>query len=326
MDKDRLEFLIPIYNEATCLAHLMERLDGIKRDFAEVELSVLFVNDGSSDTSLELLIDFTRKFSYVRVIDLSRNFGHQFALTAGLDHCDADYVCIIDGDLQDPPELVKDLYHRAKKESINVVYGQRRMRAGESIFKKLTASVFYKVISVMCKIDIPRDTGDFRLIDSKVLKALKDMKETHRFIRGMVPWVGFRNEAFQYDRDPRYAGETKYTLTRMVRFAMDGIFSFSRKPLRVASYLGIIVALVGFIGMTYMVYLKLFTNEVVEGITVILISIAIIGGAQLLMLGILGEYIGRIFEQTKNRPLYIVNQVYRGNVQNSSEQKRTSDA
>ncbi len=313
MTKDKLEFLIPVYNEDTCLDHLMERLDRIKRDFTDVELSVLFINDGSSDNSLEKLIGYAQQYDYIRVIDLSRNFGHQFALTAGLDHCDADYVCIIDGDLQDPPELVKDLYNRAKQDSINVVYGQRSARAGESIFKKVTASFFYKTINVMCKTDIPRDTGDFRLIDRKVLTALKDMKESHRFIRGMVPWVGFKSEAFQYERDSRYAGETKYTLTKMLRFAMDGIFSFSRKPLRLASYLGIIVAFLGFLGMAYMIYLKLFTNDVVEGITIILVSIAIIGGVQLLMLGILGEYIGRIFEQSKDRPLYVIDNIYDGN-------------
>jgi len=322
MTKDKLEFLIPVYNEDTCLDHLMERLDGIKRDFTDVALSVLFINDGSSDNSLEKLIGYAQKYDYIRVIDLSRNFGHQFALTAGLDHCDADYICIIDGDLQDPPELVKDLYNRAKQGSINVVYGQRSARAGESIFKKVTASLFYKTINVMCKTDIPRDTGDFRLIDRKVLNALKGMKESHRFIRGMVPWVGFKSEAFQYERDSRYAGETKYTLAKMLRFAMDGIFSFSRKPLRIASYLGIIVALLGFLGMAYMIYLKLFTNDVVEGITIILVSIAIIGGVQLLMLGILGEYIGRIFEQSKDRPLYVIDNIYG---RNEGSAKRMTD-
>ena len=312
MAMDKLEFLIPIYNEESCLTHLMERLDGIKRDFTDVDLSVLFVNDGSSDKSLEMLIGYTQKYDYIRVINLSRNFGHQFALTAGLDNCEADYICIIDGDLQDPPELVKELYNRAKQGAINVVYGQRTARAGESVFKKISALFFYKLINVMCKTEIPRDTGDFRLIDKKVLSALKGMSESHRFIRGMVPWVGFKNEAFHYDRDSRYAGVTKYTLTKMLRFALDGIFSFSRKPLRLASYLGIIVAFLGFLGMAYMIYLKLFTNTVVEGITVVLTSIAILGGVQLLILGIIGEYIGRIFEQSKQRPLYVIDEIYGG--------------
>jgi len=309
---DKLEFLIPIYNEESCLDHLMDRLDAIKQDFTDVDLHVLFINDGSNDKSLEILVSYTQKFDYVRLIDLSRNFGHQFALTAGLDHCEADYVCIIDGDLQDPPELVKDFYNRAKQGLFNVVYGQRSARAGESYFKKKSASFFYKFISAMCKTEIPRDTGDFRLIDKKVLTSLRSMKESHRFIRGMVPWLGFKSEAFQYDRDARFAGETKYTLSKMLRFAMDGIFSFSRKPLRVASYLGILVAFLGFLGMAYMIYLKLFTKDVVEGITVVLTSIATLGGVQLLMLGILGEYIGRIFEQSKNRPLYIIDKIYDG--------------
>lgn len=307
---EKLEFVIPVYNEESCLDALMNRLDALRSNFSEVDMHVLFVNDGSSDKSREILIGFARNFEYVRLIDLSRNFGHQFALTAGLDHAAADYVCIIDGDLQDPPELTRDMYRIAKEKSLHIVYGKRNSRAGESTFKKLTASLFYKFINVMCQIEIPRDTGDFRLIDRKVLESLKGMKELHRFIRGMVPWVGFKSEPFYYDRDPRHAGETKYTLRKMIRFALDGIFSFSRKPLRLASYLGIIVAILGFVGLGYMIYLKLFTNTVVEGITVILTSIAIIGGVQLLILGIIGEYIGRIFEQSKNRPLYIIDEIY----------------
>lgn len=315
---DKLELLIPVYNEELCLEHLMTRLDAVKLDFTEIEFRVLFVNDGSTDRSIEMLIGFTRRYDYVRAINLSRNFGHQFALTAGLDHCDADYICIIDADLQDPPELVKELYNRAKQDSINIVYGQRSIRMGESLFKKITASLFYNFINAMCKIDIPKDTGDFRLIDRKVVSALKNMNETHRFIRGMVPWLGFKSVAFKYNRDSRYAGETKYTLTKMLRFAMDGIFSFSYKPLRIASYLGTIVAFIGFVGMAYMIYLKLFTDIVVEGITAVLTSIAILGGVQLLILGIVGEYIGRIFEQTKYRPLYIIDEIYGNDHQNHS--------
>ena len=307
---DKLEFVIPVYNEESCLNLLMTRLDAIKHSFPEVDLHVLFVNDGSQDKSREILIGFSKGYDYVRVVDLSRNFGHQFALTAGLDHCDADYICIIDGDLQDPPELVKDMYRVAKEKSLLIVYGKRTSRAGESLFKKATAAAFYKLLNVMCQIEIPRDTGDFRLIDRKVIDSLKSMKELHRFIRGMVPWVGFSSEPFYYDRDPRHAGETKYTLRKMIRFALDAMLSFSRKPLRLASYLGIVVAIMGFLGLGYMIYLKLFTESVVEGITVILTSIAIIGGVQLLILGIIGEYIGRIFEQSKNRPLYIIDEIY----------------
>jgi len=298
----------------------MTRLDAIQQDFTEVDVHVLYVNDGSTDRSLRILIEFARSYPYVRVINLSRNFGHQFALTAGIDNTDADYVCVLDADLQDPPELVKDMYAMARQNASNIIYGQRRMRAGESFFKKMTATLFYKLINVMCKTDIPRDTGDFRLIDRKVISALKGMKETHRFIRGMIPWVGFKSEAFLYDRDARFAGETKFTLIKMLRFALDGIFSFSRKPLRIASYLGIIVACMGFVGMSYIIYLKLFTTNVIEGLTVILLSIAIIGGVQLLMLGILGEYIGRVFEQIKNRPLYVIDEIYdRSSVPVSSE-------
>lgn len=309
---DTIEFIIPIYNEEKCLSSLMERICKIKDKFTNVVLHVLFVNDGSSDNSLDMLIGFSQTYDYVRVINLSRNFGHQFALTAGIDNCTADYACIIDGDLQDPPELIEDMYNLAKIQSMNIVYGQRAKREGEGLFKKTTALMFYRLINTMCKIEIPHDTGDFRIVDRKVLDALKEMKEAHRFIRGMVPWVGFKSTAFHYDRDARYAGETKYTLRKMLRFALDGIFSFSRKPLRLASYFGLVVAALGFVGMTYMIYLKIFTNTVVEGITVVLTSIAIIGGVQLLILGIIGEYIGRIFEQSKNRPLYVIEDIYDG--------------
>lgn len=309
---NKVEFVIPIYNEESCLPRLMDRLHAIRQKTSEFDVHVLFVNDGSRDKSRELLIGYVAKHDYVRAIDLSRNFGHQYALTAGIDYCDADYVCVIDGDMQDPPELVQDMYKKAKNESLNIVYGKRKARAGETAFKKITASFFYKFINTMCQIEIPGDTGDFRMMDRKVVNALRAMKESHRFIRGMVPWLGFKSEPFYYDRDARYAGETKYPLRKMLSFALHGIFSFSRKPLRVASYLGMFVAMLGFFGMGYIIYLKLFTNLVVEGITAILTSIAIIGGVQLLMLGILGEYIGRVFEQTKNRPLYIIDNIYDG--------------
>lgn len=307
---EKIEFLIPIYNESTCLHELMSRLEKVKQNLSGLDLHILFVNDGSTDDSRDILIKLASQYDYVRVIDLSRNFGHQYALTAGLDYCDADYVCIIDGDMQDPPELIKDMYELMQKESLNIVYGKRKTRQGETAFKKFTASLFYRIINALCQIDIPRDTGDFRLIDRKVVEAMREMKETHRFIRGMVPWLGFKSGPLLYDRDQRFAGDTKYTLRKMLRLAFDGVFSFSRKPLRVASYIGIVVAILGFIGLSYMIFMKLFTDTIVPGITVILTAISIIGGVQLLMMGILGEYMGRVFEQTKNRPLYIIDNIY----------------
>ncbi|MDH5180604.1 MAG: glycosyltransferase family 2 protein [Gammaproteobacteria bacterium] len=309
---NKLEYVIPVYNEEKCLPELMSRLENVRNKLTELDVHILFINDGSADRSREQLIEFTRRYDYVRVIDLSRNFGHQYALTAGLDFCDADYICIIDGDMQDPPELVSEMLAKLQKESLNIVYGKRRQRQGETLFKKVTANAYYRLLNRMCQLEIPRDTGDFRLIDRKVVDALREMKETHRFIRGMVPWLGFKSAPFLYDRDARFAGDTKYTLRKMLRLAFDGMFSFSRKPLRVASYVGVVVALGGFVGLAYMIFLKLFTDDVVPGITVILTAISILGGVQLLMLGVVGEYLGRVFEQTKQRPLYIIDNIYAG--------------
>lgn len=307
---NKVEFLIPVYNEETCLDELMTRLENIKNSSKNLDVHVLFINDGSTDNSKKILIDFTTRYDYVRAIDLSRNFGHQYALTAGLDYCDADYICIIDGDLQDPPELVNDLYEKMQKESLNIAYGKRKSRHGETVFKRFTAAVFYRIINALCQIEIPSDTGDFRMIDRKVVNSLRELKETHRFIRGMVPWLGFKSGPLLYERDPRFAGDTKYTIRKMFRLAFDGVFSFSRKPLRIASYIGVVVAMLGFVGLGYMIFLKLFTDTAVPGVTVMLTAISMIGGVQLLMLGILGEYMGRIFEQTKHRPLYIIDNIY----------------
>ncbi len=229
-------------------------------------------------------------------------------MTAGLDHVDADYVVIIDGDLQDPPEVVTAMYARAL-EGFDVVYGRRNLRRGETAFKRATAYGFYRVIRRLCGVPIPEDTGDFRLISRKVLRALHAMRERHRFLRGMVPWAGFRAAEVRYDRDTRHAGETKYPLSKMIRFALDAIFSFSVAPLRAASLTGSAIVLLGGAGGAYVLYLKLFTVQVVPGITVILLTVILLGGVQIMMLGLIGEYIGRIFEESKRRPLYFVNEV-----------------
>lgn len=306
LQKDRIEFVVPVYNESDCLDELMRRLLVLRREMLEAEISIIFVNDGSQDGSLIKLVECAHRYPFVRVINFSRNFGHQAAVTAGLDHADAEYVCIIDADLQDAPELVKPMYEKAKKENLNVVYGQRCQRKGESVFKIVTAKIFYKLLQRLCSIDLPADTGDFRLIDRKVFQAMRQMREAHRFLRGIVPWVGFRSAPLLYDRDSRYAGKTKYPFRKMANFAIDGVLSFSNKPLRLASYIGFSIAVSGFIGLSYMIGLRLFTHQIVPGITVVLTAILLVGGAQLLMLGLLGEYVGRLFEQSKNRPLYLV--------------------
>ena len=308
LPKRTLEFVVPIFNEVACVDALVERLLVFRAATPAVEVGFTFVNDGSTDGTWERLLAYAEREERFALVDLSRNFGHQIAVTAGLDHVDADHVVIIDGDLQDPPEVVTAMYARAL-EGFDVVYGRRNIRRGETAFKRLTAYGFYRVIRQLCGVSIPEDTGDFRLISRKVLHALQRMRERHRFLRGMVPWVGFRATEVRYDRDARYAGETKYPLSKMVRFALDAIFSFSVAPLRAASLAGLGIVLLGFLGGAYMLYLKLFTTRVVPGITVILFTVILLGGAQIMILGLIGEYIGRIFEESKRRPLYFVNEV-----------------
>jgi len=302
---ESMAIVIPIFNEESCIDELIRRLLRLRSEMEGIELSFLFVNDGSYDRSLDLLLDYAGRYDFLKVISLSRNFGHQMAITAGLDHAEADYVAIIDGDLQDPPELIKELYEKMK-EGYDIVYAQRTDRKGESFFKLATARLFYSLINKLCHVQIPPNTGDFRLINGKLLRAFKGMRETHRFVRGMVPWLGFKGAPVLYTRDKRYAGETKYPFTKMLTFALDAIFSFSNTPLRIATYLGLSIVLLGILGVLLILYLRLFTDYYVPGITAAILAIVILGGLQIIMIGVVGEYVGRIFEQSKNRPLYVV--------------------
>lgn len=306
-EKDSLEVVVPVYNEEDCLDELLRRLLVLREKMAgAADLSFTFVNDGSRDASMARLAAYAGRYPFVRVIDLSRNFGHQIAVTAGLDHARADYVAIIDGDLQDPPELIEGMYGLART-GVDVVYGKRLTRKGETAFKKLTARLFYRIVSRLCSVEIPEDTGDFRLISRRVLEAMKTMREKHRFLRGMVPWIGFPSAPFLYHRDERYAGGTKYTLRKMAKFALDAILSFSNTPIRIATYLGISIAGLAILGGLLLLYLRFFTRYSVPGITAVILTIILIGGIQIVMLGLIGEYIGRIFEESKRRPLYFLN-------------------
>jgi len=239
-------------------------------------------------------------------LSFSRNFGHQLAITAGIENAAGDYVAVIDADLQDPPELIPKMYQMAISNGLDVVFGKRRKRAGETIFKKITASFFYRLLNYMCDIDIPRDTGDFRLMSRKVVNDFIRLPEQHRFVRGMIPWLGYKSAPMEYDRDSRRFGETKYPFRKMLGFAANAIFSFSRKPLSLATRVGILFMLLGGGFGVYMLYLKLFTDIPVAGITAIILLIIIFSGVQIFLVGVLGEYIARIFEEVKNRPLYIV--------------------
>lgn len=309
LQKKSLQYVIPIYNEEECVEMMVKRLSNVAKTIEdEYHTEYIFINDGSKDKTLEILTQLSHSISGMHIIDLSRNFGHQIALSAGLDYADADFIAIIDGDLQDPPELVPKMLGVAAQ-GFDIVYGQRSERKGETAFKKITAHLFYRLIVRMCQVNIPPDTGDFRLINKKVLYSFKKFKERHRFIRGMVPWLGFKSAPFHYIRDERFAGETKYPLKKMIRFALDAILSFSNLPLRTATYSGFVMVLAGVCLGFYMLYLKLILNSPAPGLTALLLVILILGGFQILMLGLIGEYVGRIFEEVKNRPLYVINEI-----------------
>jgi dolichol-phosphate mannosyltransferase len=294
-----------VYNEEECIDELVRRLLLLRENLCDGEVGIIFVNDGSRDGSLAKLYGYAERFHFLRVINLSRNYGHQFAVTAGLDHVRSDYAAIIDADLQDPPELIAEMLKKAK-EGFGIVYGKRISRKGETYTKKLTAKLFYRFISRMCDVGIPEDTGDFRLISRQVIEAVQTMRERHRFLRGMVPWVGYSSYPFLYNRDERYAGVTKYPMKKMIRFALDAIFSFSNAPLRLATYSGLTIVALGVLGGLFLLYLRFFTMYSVPGITAAILTVILIGGVQIIMLGIIGEYIGRIFEEVKHRPLYLV--------------------
>lgn len=270
---------------------------------------MIFVNDGSKDKTLEILQYVSDSDPRVKIINFSRNFGHQIAVTAGMDAANGDAVVLMDADLQDPPELVFEMI-KLWLLGYDVVYATRTKRLGESFFKLFTAKCFYRVLNFFSDTPIPIDTGDFRLMDRSVVDVLCHMPEHDRFIRGMVSWVGLKQVSLPYKREERHAGESKYPLKKMVSFAISGILSFSIKPLRLASWLGLACSFFAFLLCLYAVFLKLFTHQTIEGWTSIVLTVLFIGGVQLLCLGILGEYVGRIYSHAKKRPLYIVEDYY----------------
>lgn len=304
--KDLITVVVPVYNEQESLDETISRLTGVRESHRdELDIEFVFVDDGSSDASMSILRKASEQHRHVRVLALSRNFGHQIAITAGIDHADGDFVAVIDADLQDPPEFIIDMYRKAR-EGFDVVYGRRRSRAGETLFKKATAAAFYRLIRYLCDIDIPADTGDFRLMSRRAVNAFRTLRERHRFVRGMVPWLGFRQVGLEFDRAERFAGVTKYPLRKMVKFATNAILSFSSKPLTLAVRAGLFTIVAGLAGGAYMLYLKLFTSVAVPGVTAILLTIVFFSGIQILLIGLVGEYIARIFEEVKGRPLYLV--------------------
>jgi dolichol-phosphate mannosyltransferase len=309
MARPTLSLVIPIFNEELVIPELDRRLRAFLGEVGGgvgESWEVVFIDDGSKDQSLSMLRALAANEPRYKVIALARNFGHQMAITAGVDAADGDAVVVMDADLQDPPEVVRAMVAKWR-EGLDVVYGVREKRHGETWFKRLTAALFYRFLRAMLGgVKIPVDAGDFRLMSRPVILTLRALREHHRFVRGMVAWVGFRQGEVRYERPARFAGETKYPLKRMIKFAIDGITSFSIVPLRMATWLGVCAGFLAIITVGWAIYTKLFVKGVVTGWTTIMIAVAFGSSAQLLMTGVLGEYVGRIYEEVKRRPLYVV--------------------
>lgn len=307
IDLPLLSVVVPVFNEDQVLREFYDRTSAVLEALAEsVQSEILFINDGSSDDSLSLLSKLSQDDPRVRVISFSRNFGHQLAITAGMDHAAGDAVVVLDADLQDPPEVIPEMVRRWN-EGYKVVYGVRTQRSGESRFKLLTAKFFYRVLNRLSDTPLPVDSGDFRLLDRQVVDVLKSLREENRYVRGMVSWAGFRQVPVEYERDSRYAGETKYTLAKMLRFAANGVTSFSEKPLRVSLQLGAIMMLTTFLLAAAIVVGKLLQPErSIAGYASMMVVVLFLGGVQLFTIGLLGEYVGRIYRESKRRPLYVV--------------------
>jgi len=305
----KLAVVAPCYNEEAGLPEFVRRVEAVCAGLGCAH-EIVLVNDGSRDRTLPVALDLAARNPAVKVVNLLRNFGHQAAVTAGLDVAAGDVVVLIDSDLQDPPELITEMLG-AWRDGADVAYGQRRKRDGETVFKRFTAKIFYRLLKLLTQSEIPSDTGDFRLMDRRVVEVLRSMRERHRFIRGMVSWVGGKQVAVPYDRRPRFAGETKYPFRKMFAFAVDAITSFSVVPLRLVTYLAITI-----LGLAVVATLVLFIAKLVNpgyfvpGFAATMLTIIFFGGFQLLALGIIGEYLGRMYESVKARPIYIVEQVY----------------
>ncbi len=299
-----ISVVIPTYNEEANVDMLYERLSTVMQQMA-VAYELVFVNDGSKDRTIDLIKALAEKDERVKYIDFSRNFGHQIAVTAGLDRCRGQAIAIIDADLQDPPELIIDMYQKMK-EGFEVVYAKRKNRKGESLLKLWTAGAFYRILSNITSISIPVDTGDFRIIDRKVVDILKQMPEKSKFLRGQISWVGFNQTFLEYERQERNAGETGYTYRKMLNFALDGITGFSDLPLKIVTYFGFLVSFVAFLVMIYALVSRFIWVDYEPGWTSLMISVLFIGGIQMIAIGIIGEYLSRMNQNIRNRPLYIV--------------------
>jgi dolichol-phosphate mannosyltransferase len=306
----KISVVVPLFNESQTLPELYSRISVAVCEIdnkIDKDYEIIFVNDCSQDNTLSLIKDLAEKDNHIRYLSFSRNFGHQIAVCAGVDIAKGTVIVIIDGDLQDPPELIPQLY-RKHLEGYNVVYAKRVLRNGESYFKIATAKLFYRLLANMTSIPIPLDVGDFRLIDQKVLTQLKKMDERQKFLRGQIAWIGFKQIAIHYERDCRKFGKTGYTLQKMFRFAMDGLTSFSDIPLKLATLLGLFTSFLSCFILFYALFSKYVLHRVIDGWTSLIITIVFIGGVQLFCIGVMGEYISRIYLDVRKRPLYIIDE------------------
>jgi polyisoprenyl-phosphate glycosyltransferase len=311
-----LSIIVPCFNEEGCLDELHQRLSAAARSAVGENYELVLVNDGSRDGSWEAMQRMAADDPHVVAINLSRNHGHQLALTAGLDLCRGDAILIIDADLQDPPELLAPMLEAMRENGADVVYGVRRSRAGETAFKRATAHGFYRLLSRATEVDIPLDAGDFRLMSRRALDALLAMPEQARFIRGMVAWIGFKQLPFPYDRQQRFAGETKYPLSKMMRFALDAMTGFSSAPLKLASHAGLLLSAGSVLLVLYIAY-AWASGRSIQGWTSLMLVVVILGAIQMFALALMGEYIGRLYNESKRRPLYIVQDIAGGDGQHA---------
>ena len=312
----KLSIVVPCFNEEACLTELHQRLSAAARSAAAKDYELVLVNDGSRDGSWEAMQRLAEADRNLVAINLSRNHGHQLALTAGLDLCRGDTILVIDADLQDPPELLGPMLETMREQRADVVYGVRRSRAGETAFKRATAHGFYRLLSRATEVDIPLDAGDFRLMSRRALDALLAMPEQARFIRGMVAWIGFRQVPFAYDRHQRFAGETKYPLRKMMRFALDALTGFSSAPLKLASHFGLGLSFGSVLLVLYIAY-AWAAGRSIQGWTSLMLVVVVLGAIQMFVLALMGEYIGRLYNEAKGRPLYIVQDIAGGDGQHA---------
>ena len=319
--KKLITVIIPAYNEEKVLPLLFKRLDNLAKNNEGYDFEFLFINDGSKDRTIDLIRQKSDKDTRVSYIDLSRNFGKERAMLAGFDYAKGDAMVIIDADLQDPPELIPKMI-KLWESGYDDVYAKRKSREGETWLKKSTSRWFYSILEKLSAVEIQRDTGDFRLLDRRAVEALKTLRESNRYTKGMFSWIGFKKKEIFYDRDPRAAGETKCNYPKLINLAIEGITSFTTAPLRFSTYMGFIVSIFAFLWSAYLIIRKLFFSVDMTGYTSIMAAILLLGGVQLIAIGVIGEYIGRIFIETKDRPVYFTQDVKEYKREKSKKQPR----